>query len=224
MNTIMNDDESKKIIELLKSLKKIEVPSNFDEKLFAKINPYEHKTKESFWEKIFSLPLVYTSSAAIVVASIILIVVLINPNNNYNPFYELPKERENFVFTSTQQFEELLNDEFKDYSNSKNYDIESDISIHNNEKQLKKSMDIDLEKNDVNRSTKENEQTNKSIDDKQNETSYEVILSESSTNQKKFLNFTAVSLTQEEKMVIDSLKNCLFKNKDTLRIKSKIEN
>lgn len=220
MNTFMNDE---KIIELLKSLKKIEVPSNFDEKLFAKVNPYGNNIKENFWDKIFSMPLVYASSAAVIVASIILVVILNNPSNNYNPFYELPKERENFVLTSSQQIEKFFNNEFSDDSKLRTDDIESDI-VKSKQKQFKKSNEMNLKKNEITENVEESERKKKIVDKKQDELKNEVVLSTSSINQKKFLNFTAVSLTQEEKVVVDSLKNCLFKNLDSIKTKTKIEN
>jgi len=216
----MNDE---KIIELLKSLKKIEVPSNFDEKLFAKVNPYGNNIKENFWDKIFSIPLVYASSAAVIVASIILVVILNNPSNNYNPFYELPKERENFVLTSSQQIEKFFNNEFSDDSKLRTDDIESDIA-KSKQKQFKKSNEMNLKKNEITENVEESERKKKIVDKKQDELKNEVVLSTSSINQKKFLNFTAVSLTQEEKVVVDSLKNCLFKNLDSIKTKTKIEN
>ncbi|GAB6281967.1 MAG: hypothetical protein STSR0008_07110 [Ignavibacterium sp.] len=221
MSKFMNDDE--KIIELLKSLNKIEVPSNFDEKLFAKINPYENNIKVNFWEKFFSLPFVYSSSAAVIVASIILVVILINPVNNYNPFYELPKERENFVFTSSQQIDRFLNNEFSDEPKLRSEDIESDIAMPE-QKQLNKSDEMSLEKSEITENVEEVERKKKIVDGKQDELKNELVLSTSSINQRKFLNFTAVSLTQEEKVIVDSLKNCLFKNLDSIKTKAKIEN
>lgn len=220
MNTFMNDE---KIIELLKSLKKIEVPSNFDEKLFAKVNPYGNNIKENFWDKIFSMPLVYASLAAVIVASIILVVILNNPSNNYNPFYELPKERENFVLTSSQQIEKFFNNDFGDEPKLRSDDIESDIAMPE-QKQFKKSNEMNLKKNEITENVEESERKKKIVDKKQDELKNEVVLSTSSINQKKFLNFTAVSLTQEEKVVVDSLKNCLFKNLDSIKTKTKIEN
>lgn len=97
------DDDSKYdgVKKVLQNLKKIEAPSNFEQKLFDRINQDEFEKKLSFIDRLF-LPS-YLIPSSVIAVTIVLIFFLTNifvPSAGENPLLVNPRVREDVISTS----------------------------------------------------------------------------------------------------------------------------
>lgn len=118
------DDENKfeKVKGLLKNLKKINAPSNFETELYRKINQADQKSeKESWFDKIFS-PKIIPSAALAVTTVIILFLLKGNVNNGEDPFQLIPKLREEQIIDKKENLRVEIKDETRSQKDLKSGD------------------------------------------------------------------------------------------------------
>jgi hypothetical protein len=123
-----NDDELKykNVINTLKSLQKVKAPSGFEADLMRRINNEKFEEKQSFWEKIF-LPSRLIPSAALAVSAVILLFVInINSDETENPLLMEPKVREDVI--QTENISDLRASEEKQTRDERN-DTSEDINL-----------------------------------------------------------------------------------------------
>jgi hypothetical protein len=123
-----NDDELKykNVINTLKSLQKVKAPSGFEADLMRRINNEKFEEKQSFWEKIF-LPSRLIPSAALAVSAVILLFVInINSDETENPLLMEPKVREDVI--QTENISDLRASEEKQTRDERN-DASEDINL-----------------------------------------------------------------------------------------------
>lgn len=103
MKSLDDGNKFEKVTGLLKNLKKINAPSNFETELYRKINQADQKSEKEFWfDKIFS-PKIIPSAALAVTTVIILLLLKGNANNGEDPFQLIPKLREEQILDKKEK-------------------------------------------------------------------------------------------------------------------------
>lgn len=101
MYTEDDDKKYKKLVDDLKSLKKIEAPVGFENKLWKKINSRETAEERSVWR---NLTIRLVPAAAVLAVAVLLFVVIENNAYEYqDPFLIEPAQRTDLIEFSTQE-------------------------------------------------------------------------------------------------------------------------
>lgn len=185
----LNNEEKKysKLIEDLKSLKKVAAPPGFEADLFRRINREKFKVKESFLDKIFGSFGWSFAGAAVTVATLVFITVNLNKTDTeQNPFAETPEVNNEIIeFNDSDIVEDSLSDE-----------ILNKIQKEKKEKRedSKKIEDAFIEA-----------------------PSFPSTLIDKNAQDQSLPTFRVTTKTEEEEKTIDSLRKNLFQKIDSLK-------
>lgn len=100
MRNFNDDSKYESIKKVLQNLKKIEVPLNFEQKLFNRISQNEFENELSFIDKLF-LPsrLIPTTGLAVAIILIFILTNIFVPSTDENPLLVSPRVRTDVIST-----------------------------------------------------------------------------------------------------------------------------
>ena len=171
-----DDAKYKDVISILKGLPDVNVPKNFETELMRKINAGNLERKLSLWDRIFVPSRLIPSAALAVTAVIILFVMNINSGEIDNPLLVEPRIREDVVANT-----DAISLEKKSESDAKRDLVTKDTNVP---------------------------ELNDELLPKRNKTGFslETSINGASFIDKRGLNFRQVNLNEEEKLMVNRLK------------------
>jgi hypothetical protein len=182
-----DDAKYKEVINILKGLPDVNAPKNFETELMRKIKAGNLEEKLSLWDRIFVPSRLIPSAALAITAVIVLFVMNINSGEIDNPLLVEPRIRED-VIANTDAIS--LEDKYST--------PESDIA-----KKSEREVKRDLVTMDTNIAEFKDE-----LLSKRNKPGFSMgtSVTEASFIDKKGLNFRQVNLNEEEKVIVNQLK------------------
>jgi len=203
-----DDIKYKEVINILKGLPEVNSPENFETELMRKINAGNFEKRLSLWDKIF-LPSRLIPSAALAVTTVIILFVMnINSGEIDNPLLIEPRVREDVFANHT----ESISLENKYSISAPKQDMQDEVKEDRNKERTKSSSPEGFKSgNEISLIREDSNIADLDIDDLlSNRNSTGFLMKKSTTAAsfivKKGLNFRQVNLNEEEKKIVNQLK------------------
>ena len=201
-----DDVKYKELINVLKSLPEVNAPKNFETTLMHRINTGNFKAKLSLWDKIF-LPSRFIPSAALAVTAVIILFVMnINSGDIDNPLLIEPRIRED-IFANIERIS------FEDrYSIPvSKTDGKKKAEEYRNTEKVRSISSEEIKSRKENIITDDTNVAELKVDklqSKRNEAGFskETSVTAASFIDKRGLNFRQINLNEEEKIIVNRLK------------------
>lgn len=125
-----NEEKNNKLLEDLRNLPKVNAPSDFESKLWRKINSSEQEEKANFWDRVFSPGKLFPGAIAVAAAIIIFFIIDTSPEEMEDPLNLEPRVREDLiVMDEYSKPEVIVNQEIEERSETKSERFKKDIAV-----------------------------------------------------------------------------------------------